>query len=233
MEAIRDFFTLTPYQYGNALVIIGLFALGTIVFSIVITMSSWNLFKKAGRSPREAFIPIYNLVVLIQIAEIPTYYFFTLLVPFLDLFMLGFINYKLSKLFKVKKWFMWGLILCPLVFLPALAHSKYIYKEPEEEVFISVSDEMPTILSQEEIDKLNKEEENKEKIDNIFKAEIKHIDQAPTYRAKEVKVNKDFINSAPEPIEKIEKVKPIKVTELEEENAKKFVEDEKIEILEL
>ena len=44
---------------------------------------------------------------------------------------------------------------------------------------------------------------------------------------------KDFINSAPEPIEKIEKVKPIKVTELEEENAKKFVEDEKIEILEL
>ena len=134
---MREFFTLTPYQSANIMIFMGFFALFTLVISVLVTASSWKIFEKAGRAVGEAFVPVYNLVVLLQIAEIPSYYFFTLLVPGLNIILLIFVEYKLAKLFKVSKAFMWGIFLLPIVFIPMLAHGHYIYKEPEEEIFIS------------------------------------------------------------------------------------------------
>lgn len=184
METIKNFFTLTPYQITNVMIFLGFFALFTLVLSILVTATSWKLFEKAGRLVGEAFIPIYNLVVLLQIAEIPSYFFLTFLVPGLNIVLLIFVEYKLAKLFKVSKGFMWGMFLCPIVFIPMLAHGHFVYKEPEEEVYISVSDEMPTILSQEEIEALNKQEVNEPKVDNIFKSEIKQRESVEPYKSK-------------------------------------------------
>ena len=234
MEAIREFFTLTPYQLANVMIFLGLFALFTLVLSIFVTATSWKLFEKAGRNVGEAFIPVYNLVVLLQIAEIPSYYFFTLLVPGLNIILLIFVEYKLAKLFKVSKPFMWGMILCPIVFIPILAHGHFIYMElEEEEVYTDVSDEMPTVLSQEEIDAINREEIKENKVDNIFKSEIKQREQVPTYKSKEVNVNQ-VVNDLPEAKpEVIKRVEPVKAKDIEEAKKAKFVEEEKIEIVEL
>ncbi len=233
MEAIRDFFTLTPYQLANVMIFLGFFALFTLILSIFVTASSWKLFEKAGRSVGEAFVPVYNLIVLLQIAEIPSYYFFTLLVPGLNIILLIFVEYKLAKLFKVSNAFMWGMFLLPIIFIPILAHGHYIYKEPEEEVFISVSDEMPTILSQEEIDAINKEEAKEPKIDNIFRTEIKQYATVPTYKSKEVKIN-NVTSELPEAkLDIIKRVEPVKAKDIEEVNKAKFIDEEKIEIVDL
>lgn len=234
MEAIKDFFTLTPYQTANVMIFLGLFALFTLILSIFVTATSWKLFEKAGRNAVEAFIPVYNLVVLLQIAEIPSYFFFTLLVPGLNIILLIFVEYKLAILFKVSKKFMIGMILCPIVFIPMLAHGHFIYKEPEEDIFISVSDEMPTILSQEQIDAINREESKEPKVDNIFRTEIKEREDVPTYKSQETKFkNKNFDSVQEVKPETIEKVEPIKAKDIEEKNKLKFIDDEKIEIVEL
>ena len=233
MDAIREFFTLTPYQLANVMIFLGLFAIFTLVLSIFVTATSWKLFEKAGRSALEAFIPVYNLVVLLQIAEIPSYYFFTLLVPGLDIILLIFVEYKLAKLFKVSNAFMWGMFLCPIVFIPMLAYGHFVYKEPEEEVFISVSDEMPTVLSQEEIDAINREEAKEPKVDNVFKSEIKQREYVPTYKSQEVKIKQNLNNAVEVKPEVIKRVEPVKAKDIEEERKTKFVDDEKIEIVEL
>ena len=233
MDAIRDFFTLTPYQLANVMIFLGIFALFTLVLSIFVTATSWKLFEKAGRSVGEAFIPVYNLVVLLQIAEIPSYYFFTLLVPGLDIILLIFVEYKLAKLFKVSNAFMWGMILCPIVFIPILAHGHFIYKEPEEEVFISVSDEMPTVLSQEEIDAINREEAKEPKVDNVFRTEIKQRENVPTYKSKENKTKPNFDDNIELKPEVIKRVEPVKAKDIEDAQKAKYVEEEKIEIVEL
>ena len=232
MDAIREFFTLTPYQLANVMIFLGLFAIFTLVLSIFVTATSWKLFEKAGRSALEAFIPVYNLVVLLQIAEIPSYYFFTLLVPGLDIILLIFVEYKLAKLFKVSNAFMWGMFLCPIVFIPMLAHGHFVYKAPEEEAYISVSDEMPTILSQEEIDAINREEDKEPKVDNVFKSEVIQKEYVPTYKSQKVQNNKNFSDEEAKP-ETIKRVEPVKAKDIEEERKAKFVDDEKIEIVEL
>ena len=233
MDAIREFFTLTPYQLANVMIFLGLFAIFTLVLSIFVTATSWKLFEKAGRSVVEAFIPVYNLVVLLQIAEIPSYYFFTLLVPGLDIILLIFVEYKLAKLFKVSNAFMWGMFLCPIVFIPMLAYGHFVYKEPEEEVFISVSDEMPTVLSQEQIDAINREEAKEPKVDNVFKTEIKQREYVPTYKSQEVKIKQNLNDAVEVKPEVIKRVEPVKAKDIEEERKAKFVDDDKIEIVEL
>lgn len=232
METIKNFFTLTPYQITNVMIFLGFFALFTLVLSILVTATSWKLFEKAGRLVGEAFIPIYNLVVLLQIAEIPSYFFLTFLVPGLNIVLLIFVEYKLAKLFKVSKGFMWGMFLCPIVFIPMLAHGHFVYKEPEEEVYISVSDEMPTILSQEEIEALNKQEVNEPKVDNIFKSEIKQRESVEPYKSKKIKSNNNYKVEEIKP-EIIKRVEPVKAKDIEEQRKSKFIEEEKIEIVEL
>ncbi len=232
METIKNFFTLTPYQITNVMIFLGFFALFTLVLSILVTATSWKLFEKAGRLVGEAFIPIYNLVVLLQIAEIPSYFFLTFLVPGLNIVLLIFVEYKLAKLFKVSKGFMWGMFLCPIVFIPMLAHGHFVYKEPEEEVYISVSDEMPTILSQEEIEALNKQEVNEPKVDNIFKSEIKQRESVEPYKSKKIERNNNYKVEEIKP-EIIKRVEPVKAKDIEEQRKAKFIEEEKIEIVEL
>lgn len=217
MDIIRELFTLTPYQFVNIIIFLWLFALFTFVIFIFVTAISWKLFEKVGKNAKEAFIPIYNLTVLFQIAEIPSYYFLILLIPGFNIILIIFVEYKLAKLFNVSNGFMWGIILCPVVFIPILAHGNFVYKKSEEERFISVSDKMPTVLSQEQIDAINREEVKDSEVDNVFKSEIKQTEYVSPYKSQEVKYNQNLIDAVDTKPEFIERVEPVKVEDIEGE----------------
>lgn len=51
-------------------------------------LSTWKLYAKAGRKPVEAFIPIYNLVILMRIIKRPTWWLFLLFIPIINLIMI-------------------------------------------------------------------------------------------------------------------------------------------------
>ena len=51
-----------------------LFSLIAAAVSILIIVSLWKIFKKAGKNGWEAIIPIYNIITLLEISESPMWY---------------------------------------------------------------------------------------------------------------------------------------------------------------
>lgn len=99
--------------------IIALVAL-IIIFTII---SIGKVYKKASRSGISAWIPIYNLFVLLEIVNLPKIYFLFAWIPGVNI---GILN-KLSSLFKKNKLFAVGLSFLPFIFFPILAFNKSEY----------------------------------------------------------------------------------------------------------
>ncbi len=64
---------------------------GVIIFILIVQvihfLGTWKLYKKAGKQPWEAAIPIYNAVVLLQILRRPWWWIFFLFIPVVQLLM--------------------------------------------------------------------------------------------------------------------------------------------------
>ncbi len=104
--------------------------LALIVFLII---SYWKLFEKAGYEGWKAIIPVYNIIVLLDIIGYKWYYVFVFLLNFIPvvgtlfliLYMVSY-NVKLSKAFGQSVLFGIGLFLLPYVFASIIAFSKDI-----------------------------------------------------------------------------------------------------------
>lgn len=59
-----------------------------LIMQIVHGLSTWKLYLKAGRKAAEAFIPIYNLVILMKIINRPRWWTFLLFIPIVNLIMI-------------------------------------------------------------------------------------------------------------------------------------------------
>lgn len=189
------------------------FVLFTLAFSVLVAVFGFNIFEKAGRKKYECFIPIYNLVVLMQISKISIYMFFLLFIPGANIIFIFYILYKLGKCFNVSNKFIAGLIFLPIVFIPILSFSDYNYEQKNQKKDKMLVEDNYLLMTQEQINKLNEINVSDNKVDNVFKDEIIAIEEKPTpYKSKK---NNE--------IEKIEIVELNNVTK----------EEDKIEIVEL
>lgn len=104
------------------IVLIMLLGLAACVLMIV---AWWKVFQKAGRPGWAAIVPIYNIVVMLQIVGMSPWLVLVMFIPgvgSLALFIvLIFVNIKLAKSFGKEDGFAVGLILLPIVFVPILA----------------------------------------------------------------------------------------------------------------
>ena len=57
------------------------FAVYTLLFSLLLCLSSYKIFEKAGKKRWQSFIPIYNLIVMLDIVKMNGLYFLLLLLP--------------------------------------------------------------------------------------------------------------------------------------------------------
>ncbi len=107
------------------LIILGIILIGVIVFSLI---SLAKIFKKANRSGISAIIPIYNIIVLLEITNYPKWYILLYFIPGANIIIHLMIMMKLSKLFKKGNAFGFGLTFLPFIFFPILAFndSEYI-----------------------------------------------------------------------------------------------------------
>jgi hypothetical protein len=96
-----------------------------VAIGVLMIVSWWKIFQKAGRPGWPAIIPIYNNVVMLQIVGMSPWLILLVLIPFvgqLALFVVMIImNIKLAKAFGKDDGFAVGLILLPVVFAPILA----------------------------------------------------------------------------------------------------------------
>lgn len=59
-----------------------------LIMQIIHGLSTWKLYVKAGRKAGEAFIPVYNLVILMKIINRPRWWCILLFVPIINLIMI-------------------------------------------------------------------------------------------------------------------------------------------------
>lgn len=98
---------------------------------ILLIVSSWELFIKAGRKGWEAVIPIYNTYVLLQIVGRPGWWLLLMFLPLVG-FVIGIIFLiDLAKSFgKSTTFAVFGLILFPYIGFPILGLGKDKYLGP-------------------------------------------------------------------------------------------------------
>jgi len=93
---------------------------------------AFSALKKAGREGWEAIIPIYNMIVLLEITGLPMWYIALFFVPFANIYATIKIYLELAYRFKQDTGFGIGLIFLYPVFIGVLAFNKNItYDSPQ------------------------------------------------------------------------------------------------------
>ncbi len=116
------------YEEGFA----SLFSGGLIIVWLVVVafmwFVMWRVFEKAGKPGWAAIIPIYNMLVLLDIAGKPWWWIFVFLLgaipivgSILVLVVMALIYYSFAANFGKGAGFTVGLVLLPIVFFPILA----------------------------------------------------------------------------------------------------------------
>ena len=119
--------------------ILGVIAgLGTFVWvlsmavTVLMIVSMWKVFTKAGKPGWAAIIPVYNTVVLFQISGLSPWLILLFIVPFVNFIaipvLMILLNVKLAKAFGKGGGFAVGLILLNAIFMPILAFSDAEYE---------------------------------------------------------------------------------------------------------
>jgi hypothetical protein len=101
-----------------------------IVFIIFLLASMWKIFEKAGKPGWAAIVPIYNLIVLLEIVGKPSWWFLLMLIPCVNLIILIMVYHRLSLSFGKDAGFTVGLILLGFIFLPILGFGDAQYIGP-------------------------------------------------------------------------------------------------------
>jgi len=102
---------------GSAMTI--LFVL--LAVSLLIIVSLWVVFKKAGESGWKSLVPIYNLYILLMISGVPGWWLIMFFIPVVGVVFSLLVKLALAKKFGKGALFGIGLFLLPIIFYPLLA----------------------------------------------------------------------------------------------------------------
>lgn len=98
---------------------------------LLVIISQWKIFTKAGKPGWAAIIPIYNLIVLLEIIGKPLWWIVLLLIPFVNIVIYIIMALELGKVFgKSGGWSFVFLILLSPIGYPWLAFGKDQYQAP-------------------------------------------------------------------------------------------------------
>lgn len=107
--------------------------IGMLLYLAVIAVmiaANWKIFTKAGKPGWASLIPIYNIIVLLEIVGRPAWWVVLLLIPFVGFVFAILISIDLAKSFGKGIGFAIGLILLAPVFFLMLAFGSARYQGP-------------------------------------------------------------------------------------------------------
>ncbi len=100
------------------------------VVVIVEIAAIWTVFVKAGKPGWASIIPIYNGIVILQIAGRPVWWFLLYLIPLVNIIIAIIVMIDFAKSFGKGVGFALGLIFLGFIFMPILAWSDAQYLGP-------------------------------------------------------------------------------------------------------
>jgi hypothetical protein len=105
--------------------------IGLIVYLAIIVLviaGAWKTFEKAGKPGWAAIIPIYNVIVALEIAGRPIWWFILLLIPVVGWIVSIIVGIDIAKKFGKGTGFGVGLALLGFIFIPILGFGDAKYQ---------------------------------------------------------------------------------------------------------
>lgn len=97
--------------------------------SILLAAGQWYMFEKAGKPGWASIIPIYNLIIICEIAKRPTWWVAMIIVPVANIVFMVKIYDGLAKSFGKDSGFTVGLVFLSQVFAAILGYGDAVYLE--------------------------------------------------------------------------------------------------------
>lgn len=108
----------------------GVFFLIWLAVIVLVFVSLWKIFEKAGKPGWAGIVPIYNAIVLLEIVGRPLWWIVLLFLPCVNFVVGILLSIDLAKSFGKTPGFGIGLALLPFVFFPMLAFGDARYVGP-------------------------------------------------------------------------------------------------------
>lgn len=100
----------------------------SICIIVLLIISFWGIFQKAGEAGWKSIIPLYNSYIEYKITWGNGWYFLLLLIPIVNIVIGIMTTYKLAVAFGKGVGFTFGLIFLPIIFYPMLAFGSARYQ---------------------------------------------------------------------------------------------------------
>jgi hypothetical protein len=100
------------------------------IVMIILLAAMWKVFTKAGKPGWASLIPIYNVIVVLEIVGRPWWWLLLMFVPFVNLVIAIIVLIDLSKSFGHGGGFAAGLIFLPFIFYLILGFGSSTYRGP-------------------------------------------------------------------------------------------------------
>ena len=96
----------------------------SLIISVVMLISLIKIFKRNGKPGWGAIIPIYNFILMSEIAEVKSTYVILLFVPIANIYARYVIYKGIAKKYNKGSGYAVGMLLVPFIFFPMLAFKK-------------------------------------------------------------------------------------------------------------
>ena len=122
---------ISAAQQAGAGILTGILINSIILFVIILFEAQWKLYTKAGKPGWASIVPIYNVIVMLEIVKKPMFWFVLLLIPLVNIIFAIWVVNLLSRRFGKDEGFTVGMILLPFVFYPILGFGSATYNSGE------------------------------------------------------------------------------------------------------
>ena len=100
------------------------------IVMILLIAAEWKIYTKAGKPGWAVIIPIYNIIVFLQIVGRPIWWILLLLIPFVNFIIMIIIIHDLSKSFGKGVGYTLGILFLGIIFIPILGFGSAKYVGP-------------------------------------------------------------------------------------------------------
>jgi hypothetical protein len=95
---------------------------------LLVVIGLWKVFVKAGKPGWASIVPIYNVIVLLEIAGKPLWWFILMLIPFVNFVVIIIVLVAVARNFGKGVGFALGMVFLPFIFIPMLGFGDAKYQ---------------------------------------------------------------------------------------------------------
>lgn len=116
------------------------FAIFYIAILVLLIVSMWKIYTKAGKPGWAAIVPFYNILVLLEIVKKPWWWMLLMIIPYIGVIWGIWAINLLVKSFGKDAAFTVGCLFLPFVFFPILAFGNHHYQGEQIDKDIDIID---------------------------------------------------------------------------------------------